>query len=473
MGDLSLSKQRALALTPKFTASLSIPCSLFLIYEVFCDYKDQRSSPIKRILVGMSVIDILSSFSWFLSTWAVPEGDFAYSSGNRFSCSFQGFFLQLAVGAPLYNSSLALFYLLIIKYKWTDLMLEPVERWVHAFILCFSIGTSILLIPLKQYNHIGAVCWVIGDPQECDTSSFQPSDVPCERGKHSYLYGLFLFYGPLWVCVIACCSSMVAIYFEVQKTLLRLHRYSINGRVTHALGRSEAESKRVAVQAALYSITFLITWMPSTLWSIAHWFNWSSYWVDYAAAFCEPLQGLWNFCVFARTRKNTRAKVAWLFSKVCPCYKWDPDAYGSGSLHRGSTGHSKIRNSRISEANRSTPMSANSATDERAERRQGGNAESISSLPVESSPIVQGLGISASEFHELEDLDNVEEGNGTLTPLPEEQQNTLSSSVQQSDPSSETQSIDPDPQPGLPESEVAGCRQGQASRSERSELVQS
>lgn len=57
----------------------------------------------------------------------------------------------------MYNSSLALFYLLMIKQRWSDERLYRIERWVHGFILSFTVGTSILLLQLEQYNHIGAV----------------------------------------------------------------------------------------------------------------------------------------------------------------------------------------------------------------------------------------------------------------------------------------------------------------------------
>lgn len=150
--EKKMREELVLAIVPKCTATLSIPCSIFLIYEIWCDHRNQGTSPVQRALLGMSCIDLLSSSAWFLSTWMVPRGSFALSAGNRATCSYQGFMLQLAVGAPLYNSSLALFYLLIIKYRWTDQNLAPIEIWVHFFILGFSIGTSVLLLPLEQYS---------------------------------------------------------------------------------------------------------------------------------------------------------------------------------------------------------------------------------------------------------------------------------------------------------------------------------
>ena len=113
--DLQL---QILAVVPKITATISIPCSIFIIKEVITDHRKLKGKPIQRALMGMSIIDVLASSGWWLSTWAVPKDspvDAAFATGNQMSCSYQGFLLQVAIGAPLYNSSLALYYLLVIR----------------------------------------------------------------------------------------------------------------------------------------------------------------------------------------------------------------------------------------------------------------------------------------------------------------------------------------------------------------------
>jgi len=155
----SLAKERALAICPKISASISMPCSFFIVCEVIHDHRTRGSTTsIQRTLLAMSCVDILASSAWFMSTWATPEENgWAYAAGNQRTCDYQGFLLQLAIGAPLYNSSLALLYLLMIKMRWTDEQLRRVEVWIHASILSFTIGTSIFLLQIEQYNHIGAV----------------------------------------------------------------------------------------------------------------------------------------------------------------------------------------------------------------------------------------------------------------------------------------------------------------------------
>jgi hypothetical protein len=165
----SWAQQKALAVVPKFTSTLSITCSIVLVSEVLSDQRrGHGTSCIQRILLGMTIVDMLSSSAWFLSTWAVPkESGWPYAAGNQASCNFQGFLLQLAIGAPLYNSSLALFYTLIIKLRWTDKQLISIERSIHIFILSFAVGSSFLLLYLDQYNHVGAVSVIVLLSPEC------------------------------------------------------------------------------------------------------------------------------------------------------------------------------------------------------------------------------------------------------------------------------------------------------------------
>jgi hypothetical protein len=332
--------------------------------------------------VGMSCVDVLASFAWFLSVWAVPRGSGPLARGNVASCNFQGFLLQFAVGSPLYNCSLALYYVLVIKYNWTNEQLVKIERYIHAFIITFIMSTSIAGLPLRMYNRVGAVCWVVGLPGNCDRSTITPSDVPCERGNWAWAFGTFLFYVPLWICVLLCMVAMFVIYLQVRQTFGKLQMYgftdengstiiennnkrrwssltrpsfsstgeeaapapptecnpdpsSLSTTFTIAAQRQRnnmQEQKHAsrlnifAMQAALYSGSFFITWAPSTVWSAAHWLNVGCLYLDLAAATCEPLQGFWNMLIFIRRRPSSQKKILRLFHYVrcCCCISAQP-----------------------------------------------------------------------------------------------------------------------------------------------------
>ena len=190
-----------------------------------------------------------------------------------------------------------------------------IEPYVHSIVLLFSFGTAFGLLPLGIYNHIGTVCWTIGQPQGCGDSTYKSNpDVPCERGNWAWIYGVVLFYGPIWVCVVFTTVAMTAIYLQVRTTDKRNQKYA--GRTHSKVGKIRMDPKLVATQAMLYTGAFIITWLPSTIWSVATWFEFASYWLDLASAIAEPLQGFWNFLIFIRRRRDLRRKVIRFFRWV-------------------------------------------------------------------------------------------------------------------------------------------------------------
>ena len=156
----------------------------------------------------------------------------------------------------------------------------------------------------------------MGLPQGCGNSNHTPSDVPCERGDHAWIYGVALFYAPLWACIIFTTCAMIMIYKKVRETEKRNLRYA--GSIVQSRQRIFSMSDRVATQAILYTVAFYITWMPSTIWSVTHWFNEPMFWLDMLSCICEPSQGCLNLWVFLRPRPEVRAR---LFSQLCCCFQ--------------------------------------------------------------------------------------------------------------------------------------------------------
>ena len=102
-----------------------------------------------------------------------------------------------------------------------------------------------------------------------------------------------------------------------------------------------------ATQAILYSGSFFITWIPSTIWSICHWFNIGSFWFDLFAAICEPLQGFWNMLIFIRRRKSSQEKIKRTFRAIFCCFQCRSDPEPK-SEERRSSGMSKQNESTFS-----------------------------------------------------------------------------------------------------------------------------
>jgi hypothetical protein len=95
--------QRAvLAIMPKISATLSMAGSVWIITEV-ATHKVKRQQVYHRILLAMSIYDILESMWNFASTWPIPEGteNIHNPLGNTATCTAQGFFLQFGLAIPM------------------------------------------------------------------------------------------------------------------------------------------------------------------------------------------------------------------------------------------------------------------------------------------------------------------------------------------------------------------------------------
>jgi hypothetical protein len=283
-------QEKVLAIIPKISASFGIPSAIFIISEIITAHKKKEGNPILRAILGVSIFELLDAIGWFLSTWAVPEGSFAFAAGNQASCSFQGFLLQIVIGALLYNCALAYFFFLVVKFDTSSKDLARMEKYVHGLIITFAVGTSILLLPLEQYNHIGTVCWIQGSPPSCGNSSFQASEdnIPCDRGDWAWLYGIALFYSPLWLCIILILGFNASIYTKLKGT---------------------SEASWFATQSLLYALAFIVTWAPSTVWSALSWNSEGHFALDFLAALFEPLAAFWNLLIFLRNRPSARRKL--------------------------------------------------------------------------------------------------------------------------------------------------------------------
>ncbi len=75
-----------------------------------------------RLLLPMSVFDIIGSIGWAFSTTPIPRGsNCTYGAlGNEATCVTQGFMITLGLAVPMYNAMLCIYYLLVVKYNIRD-----------------------------------------------------------------------------------------------------------------------------------------------------------------------------------------------------------------------------------------------------------------------------------------------------------------------------------------------------------------
>ena len=109
---------------------------------------------------SLSSTDIfLSFFGPFLGTWVMPRGSQVFAVGSNFACSIAGFFTTMTTPmTPLYNCSLATFYLLKLRFNWNDRKIKAIEKWL-LFVPC-TVGliSSITAAVVKGFFPYGYGC---------------------------------------------------------------------------------------------------------------------------------------------------------------------------------------------------------------------------------------------------------------------------------------------------------------------------
>ena len=353
----------AFAIVPKIPALLSVMGSTFIVYDAMFRRAPAGTkktvTSYHRLLVSMSVCDILSSAALFLSTWPVPsDTPFVYQAlGTTQTCTAQGFFVQIGNGTVLFNGALSVFYLLTIRDGWKPgRMSRRVEPWLHALPLVFTFGTAAAGIVLGLYNYARFTCYIVPMPFTC-SESWQNVDggIPCVRGENATAYNwafnvvpkaavLVLVTVIMWLCHRAVVrlerasdrstfhrgGGSPVLTTNEQEDFLdndrdRDSRHSA-GKLSLASLRSSAveyirrgssfeqnkdtarssqisNSKRVARQSFLYVGALYITLLPGIINRLTELISGKRYpALAMIIALLMPLQGFWNALIYLRPR---------------------------------------------------------------------------------------------------------------------------------------------------------------------------
>jgi phosphate/sulfate permease len=68
----TLAQQKAVAIAPKFTAFASIIGSVTVAFLIL--KRAPKKTTYHRLVLGMSIVDLLASVAWFFTTWPIPRG---------------------------------------------------------------------------------------------------------------------------------------------------------------------------------------------------------------------------------------------------------------------------------------------------------------------------------------------------------------------------------------------------------------
>ena len=145
----------ALFVLQKISCFLSATGSSMIISQISRN-QFNRSKPQQRLLLGLSVSDLCTSFIWILTPLLMPSGTWGspWAVGNQTTCNLQGFIVTLFnASAILYMCALQTQYLLTIKYGWTEGRIRRnAEPYMHAFPWGMGLAAAIAQLSLKLYN---------------------------------------------------------------------------------------------------------------------------------------------------------------------------------------------------------------------------------------------------------------------------------------------------------------------------------
>jgi hypothetical protein len=297
----------------------SIIAATYIIQHVLRSPK-RRQRTATRIILGMSTMDLMFACITTLSASIIPA-EFSrvivFASGTWKTCEAFGFLQHgAAISSAVYNGSLTLYYLLTIRYRWTDRQTHRIEGWLHVVPLLIGWGTSIPGLPLTLYNP-GPVGCTIGEyPAGCGQRN------NCKRGDDAALYRILFTFLIIWAVFAFLVVAMTMIY----RTILSIERASepsmgANFRMDSDSSPSQQQAmdlassrrqrskrnslrQRFAMQALLYCVAFALSYLFGTINVInVEWGNGIAYIpILFLQVMLLPLQGVWNALIYIRPR---------------------------------------------------------------------------------------------------------------------------------------------------------------------------
>ena len=171
--------------------------------------------------------------------------------GNTTSCSAQGFLIGLgSLCGLLYNCSICLYYLAIVKYQKKDEYIrKKIEPWLHGVSTFFPLVGCITMLATQNYNA--------GFSNICFPSKYNPPHcfgyedgvipdgyvVPCGRGDEfarsliEYIFSMPVIFGTPIVIIV----TMILMYRAVSKIEKKMQKYGV--------GALRLRKKNLAVQS--------------------------------------------------------------------------------------------------------------------------------------------------------------------------------------------------------------------------------
>jgi hypothetical protein len=289
------------------------------------------SSSYRRILLCLSIADVIQSISIILGPFAVPQDtpDSIWAIGNTTSCTTQGFLLNIASAAtPAYTFGLSIYFLLRVKYGMSREDFAKVVEWKwHTVTLLWNLVGQSYALFTKSINasRAGSLCSINVLPLLCDLDPEQYGE--CIRGENALLIKNIVIYIPVLVCFLGMGISLGILTWHVFAQESKKHskdsvqeeehenaddticvytskkHISNNGSLENPLSMARTYRKEMLTQSCLYLSGYLFTY---TFIFMNQFFNIVGRplpdWSHMAISLTWPLGGFINILIYTRPK---------------------------------------------------------------------------------------------------------------------------------------------------------------------------
>ena len=320
-------------------ASISFMASSTIATVLLAKQRKGPLGPYRRIVLSLSVADIIQSMCIIAGPFAVKRGSMnAYwAIGTESSCDVQGFFIHTStVAMGMYIFALNIYFLLRIKYGMSREKFEKVFEWkCHAFILVWNVATNLYLALTDNFNPstYGSLCTSEPYPTMC--VKYPEIYGECTRGTSGVLLAKIFGFGPLILCVIGTITCLWILNQHVnsktQSSRSQLHTNSQpeyddddttssagkHGSVCkklkniwcsprrnqiNSLSLADAYRREMLVQGFLYTFGLMFTYSMLFICLILHSAGIFVQWPDFLNSFAWPIGGVINILIYTRPK---------------------------------------------------------------------------------------------------------------------------------------------------------------------------
>ncbi|KAL7533763.1 hypothetical protein ACHAWF_004612, partial [Thalassiosira exigua] len=252
--------------------------SLLVLIDVVRLMRTGRGTFFHQLMAQMSAFDIVGSVAYAFTTLPIPSRyHFQGAQGNEATCTAQGFFIQVGTVACYTNVSLAFYYFFVIQRGWSETRLK--KKAALFLVAPIVVGLAFAFAGIPFYDNM--LLW-------CNNSAGWWPDIPVA------------------IAILLSTVVMGSVCWDVRKK----HQASKRWRQGGGGGDGPNLQTRVFWQSFYYLMSFYMTWPPylalQYFWASGR--EYDNYGFILYAGTVVPLQGVWNFFVYARNRQLKRLR---------------------------------------------------------------------------------------------------------------------------------------------------------------------